>query len=112
MTSWLATTVVQSHSTIYAKEIGMKMLYSVIIAGMLGVMSTIALAGDPAAAPSKPAAKPQGGTITTATAPAPVKLSQQDKMRLCSKQATGKNGCGTQGLHEGLPVEHGVAIHS
>ena len=69
----------------------MKTLYSVIIAGLLGFMSTAAFADDPAAASPKPA-KAAAGVITPASATAPVKVSQQDKMRLCSKQATGKKG--------------------
>ena len=39
------------------------------------------------------AAKLQPTAATASTpAEAPVKLSQQDKMRLCAKQATGKKG--------------------
>ena len=68
----------------------MKTLYSIIIAGLLGFTTTIAYADDTANKPK--VAKPQGGAITAATAAAPVKVSQQDKMRLCSKQATGKKG--------------------
>jgi psiF repeat len=77
-----------SHST---KETEMKTLYSVIIAGLLGFITTTAFADDLPAANAK-AAKPQTGVITTAASPGPVKISQQDKMRLCSKQATGKKG--------------------
>ena len=69
----------------------MKTLYSVIIAGLLGFTTTVAFADDTAAAKPK-AAKPQGGAITAAAPAAPVKISQQDKMRLCAKQATGKKG--------------------
>jgi psiF repeat len=68
----------------------MKTLYSVIIAGLLGFTTTIAFADDTATKPK--AAKPQGGAITAAAPGAPVKISQQDKMRLCAKQATGKKG--------------------
>jgi hypothetical protein len=56
----------------------------------------IALAAPAAWAEEAAVAQPRGAkTITTtpAAAPAtPVKISQQDKMRLCAKQATGKKG--------------------
>jgi hypothetical protein len=68
----------------------MKTLYSIIIAGLLGFTTTLAFADDAATKPK--VAKPQSGAITTAASGAPVKISQQDKMRLCSKQATGKKG--------------------
>jgi len=77
----------------------MKTLYSIIIAGLLGFTTTVACADDTATKPK--AAKPQGGAITAATPDTPVKVSQQDKMRLCSKQATGKKGAERKAFMKG-----------
>ena len=63
----------------------MKTLYALALATFLGLGTSLAYADDAAAT------KPRG-TKPIATAAAPVKVSQQDKMRLCSKQATGKKG--------------------
>jgi hypothetical protein len=65
----------------------MKVLTMLFLAGLLG-LSSAAASADTAAA-GKPAATKTQGTITSA---APEKVSQQDKMRACSKQATGKKG--------------------
>jgi hypothetical protein len=65
----------------------MKVLTMLVLAGLLGLSSTVASA-DTATA-GKPAATKAQGAITPAT---PDKVSQQDKMRLCAKQATGKKG--------------------
>ncbi|HTR57221.1 MAG TPA: PsiF family protein [Casimicrobiaceae bacterium] len=63
----------------------MKTLYALALASFLGLTASIAYAEDAATAQPR-ATKP------IASAPAPVKISQQDKMRLCAKQATGKKG--------------------
>ena len=68
----------------------MKTFHAVALAALIGLGSSLALAEDAAVTPSR-TAKPQ--PAATAAAPAaPVKISQQDKMRLCAKQATGKKG--------------------
>jgi psiF repeat-containing protein len=61
----------------------MKTLYALALASFLGLTASIAYAED--------VAQPRA-TKPIASAPAPVKVSQQDKMRLCAKQATGKKG--------------------
>jgi hypothetical protein len=63
----------------------MKTLYALALATFLGLTASIAYAEDATTAQPR-ATKP------IASAPAPVKISQQDKMRLCAKQATGKKG--------------------
>ena len=72
----------------------MKTLTAVLLATLLGFCANAAHADD-AATKAKSAKAP----ITAAAAPAPaaavpvqVQVSQQDKMRQCSKQATGKKG--------------------
>ena len=66
----------------------MKTLHALMLASFIGLNVSIAYAAD------APAVKPQPAkTPAVATAPAePVKISQQDKMRLCAKEATGKKG--------------------
>jgi psiF repeat-containing protein len=70
------------------KEIEMKTLYALTLAALLGIISPAASADDASAA------NPQSArTRTTALTPAaPARVSQQDKMRQCAKQATGKKG--------------------
>ena len=63
----------------------MKTLHALALASFLGLAAPVAYADDAAVAQPR-ATKP------IASAPAPVKVSQQDKMRLCAKQATGKKG--------------------
>ena len=65
----------------------MKVVTTLILASLLGLSSTVASADT--ATTGKPAATKAQGAITPAT---PDKVSQQDKMRLCAKQATGKKG--------------------
>ena len=64
----------------------------VILAALF--LSTSALAADPlpgqAVTPAKAIVTAQAAK--TQAAPSDAKLSQQDKMRSCSKQATGKKG--------------------
>ena len=64
----------------------MKVLTMLVLASVLGLSSAVARADTPA--PKKePTAKTQA--VTGADA---VKVSQQDKMRNCNKQAIGKKG--------------------
>ena len=67
----------------------MKTLTAILLATFLGFGASIAQADDTVAKP-KPA-RPQPAA-TAAPPAAPVAISQQDKMRQCSKQATGKKG--------------------
>ena len=67
----------------------MKTLTAILLATFLGVGASFAQADDTVAKPKSTRAQP----AATAPAPAaPVEVSQQDKMRQCSKQATGKKG--------------------
>jgi hypothetical protein len=63
----------------------MKTLYAVTLGTLIALAAPAALAEDATPQPRAPKA------AATASA-APVKVSQQDKMRLCAKQATGKKG--------------------
>ena len=64
----------------------MKVLAMLVLASVLGLSSAVVRA-EATVAKKEPTAKTQA--VTEAT---PVKVSQQDKMRLCAKQATGKKG--------------------
>ncbi len=67
----------------------MKTLTAILLATFLGLGASFAQADDTVAKPKSTRAQP----AATAPAPAaPVEVSQQDKMRQCSKQATGKKG--------------------
>ena len=71
----------------------MKTLYALTLASLIGLAATTAYAEDASNVKPRAAAKVQAVAATTGTpAAAPVKISQQDKMRLCAKQATGKKG--------------------
>jgi hypothetical protein len=66
----------------------MKTLYALTLAALIGVAA-------PAFADEAAAVKPRNAKLQTVAAsqePAPAKISQQDKMRACAKQATGKKG--------------------
>ena len=66
----------------------MKTLYALTLASLIGLAASTAYADD--ASNVKPrAAKAQAVATPAAES---VKISQQDKMRLCAKQATGKKG--------------------
>ena len=67
----------------------MKTLYALTLASLIGLAASTAYADD--ASNVKPRPKAQAAAATTGTGAA-VKISQQDKMRLCAKQATGKKG--------------------
>ena len=62
----------------------MKTVYALALASLIGLAAPVAYADD--------AAAPTRTNKTPAAAAAPVKVSQQEKMRLCAKQATGKKG--------------------
>jgi psiF repeat-containing protein len=69
------------------EEMAMKVLTMLVLASVLGMSSAVARADVPVVKKA-PTAKTQAAT----TDGAPVKVSQQDKMRLCAKQASGKKG--------------------
>jgi len=69
------------------EEMAMKVLTMLVLASVLGMSSAVARADVPVVKKA-PTAKAQAAT----TDGAPVKVSQQDKMRLCAKQASGKKG--------------------
>jgi hypothetical protein len=70
----------------------MKTLYVLTLASLIGLAASTAYADD--ASNVKPRATKVQAVAANAGTPAgaPVKLSQQDRMRLCAKQATGKKG--------------------
>ena len=66
----------------------MNRLQATVLATLIALAAPAAWADEAAVAQPR---SPKAPT-TTANAVAPVKISQQDKMRLCAKQATGKKG--------------------
>jgi len=76
----------------------MKTLYALTLAALFALAA-------PAFADDTSAAKSRSGKIQTvavnADAAAPAKLSQQDKMRQCAKQATGKKGAERKAFMKG-----------
>jgi len=69
----------------------MKTLTAVLLATLLGIGATAAHAED--AAKTKSAKAPAPAAAAPAAAPVEaVPVSQQERMRLCSKQASGKKG--------------------
>ena len=75
----------------------MKTLYALTLAGLIGIAAP-AFADDAAAVKPRPA-KLQ--TAASSSAPAATKISQQDKMRACAKQATGKKGAERKAFMKG-----------
>ena len=69
----------------------MKTLYALTFATLIGLAAPVAAADDASAVKPRPA-KLQNVATAAAPAATPAKISQQDKMRLCAKQATGKKG--------------------
>ena len=67
----------------------MKVLTMLVLASVLGTSRAVARADVPVV---KKAATAKAQAATTDVAP--VKVSQQDKMRLCAKQASGKKDAG------------------
>ncbi len=65
----------------------MKRMTMLVLAAVLGLSSAVAHA-DTAAAKKAPTAKAQPAAVSGDT----TKVSQQDKMRLCAKQAKGQKG--------------------
>ena len=68
-----------------------KTLYALTLAALVAVIAPVASADDTSAVKPR-SAKVQTAALSTDSAAAPAKVSQQDKMRACSKQATGKKG--------------------
>jgi len=68
----------------------LKMLVTALLATFLGLDTGLASADD--SATKSNAARAVAPAATAAPPAAPVAISQQDKMRQCSKQATGKKG--------------------
>ena len=66
----------------------MKTLYAITLASLIGLAASTAFADDASNVKPRPKAQAAAASGTAA----PVKISQQDKMRLCAKQATGKKG--------------------
>lgn len=68
----------------------MKTLFALTLASFVGLAAPLASADDASAAKARPA---KAQTVAdTGTAVHAAKISQQDKMRLCAKEATGKKG--------------------
>jgi hypothetical protein len=78
----------------------MKTLYAVALAALIGLTTSVASAEDATVAQPR-SAKSRPPVATTAAPAAPVKISQQDKMRLCAKQATGKKGAERKAFMKG-----------
>jgi hypothetical protein len=75
----------------------MKTLYALTLAGLIGIAA-------PAFADDAAAVKPRPAKLQTADAsstPPATKISQQDKMRACAKQATGKKGAERKAFMKG-----------
>ena len=71
----------------------MKTRYTIALAALFAAFA--AHAADPVAGPVKPAATTpavSAPAVAVAAAPKPAAISQQDRMRACNKQATGKKG--------------------
>jgi hypothetical protein len=66
----------------------MKTLSAIVVATLFAINAGAVRADDTIAKPKATRA----ATTTSAPAAEPVKVSQQDKMRLCAKQAKGKKG--------------------
>jgi hypothetical protein len=77
------------HQPSHWKETAMKTLYALTLAALVGLAAP-AFADDTTPAKGR-SGKIQPAAVTVDTADAP-KISQQEKMRQCAKQATGKKG--------------------
>jgi len=88
---WLQRTFVQPHFANQPRRIVMKKLHALVLAGLVALTASVAFAEENAVTPAR-GAKSQPTAVATAAPAAPAKISQQDKMRLCAKQATGKKG--------------------
>jgi len=78
----------------------MKMLFALTLAALVGSISPAAFADDTSALKPRPA-KIQTAALNDGPAAAPAKVSQQDKMRQCAKQATGKKGAERKAFMKG-----------
>jgi hypothetical protein len=75
------------------EEIAMKSLYLAVLIGLCACQA--AYAADAPAAPkakTQSTAKNTDANAAAGQATKPILMSQQDRMRMCSKQATGKKG--------------------
>jgi hypothetical protein len=98
MRVWLETMSKRAapvHQPSRLKEIVMKTLHALTLAALIGLAA-------PAFADDTAAVKGRSGKIqaTAVTADAP-KVSQQEKMRQCAKQATGKKGAERKAFMKG-----------
>jgi hypothetical protein len=91
MPVWLWTNPSRYISQTFVKEIAMKTLRALMLASFIGLTVSVVHAADAPAAKPQSAKAPVAATVP-ATQAAPVKISQQDRMRLCAKEATDKKG--------------------
>jgi len=68
----------------------MKTYYTLTVAALIGF--AVPAHADDAVTTKPQSARAQAAVNTPASQAEPVKISQQDKMKLCAKQATGKKG--------------------
>jgi len=76
----------------------MKTLLALTLAALVGVAAPVAFADDTSAVKTRPAKIQTAAVAPDAGAP---KVSQQDKMRQCAKQATGKKGAERKAFMKG-----------
>jgi hypothetical protein len=75
------------------EEIAMKSLYLATLIGLFACHAAYAADVGSAPKPKSPSAAKTADTGAAAAQPSkPILMSQQDRMRMCSKQATGKKG--------------------
>jgi hypothetical protein len=77
----------------------MKTLFALTLAAVLGLAAPVASADDGTVLKGRPA-KIQTAAVSADAAGTP-KISQQDKMRQCAKQATGKKGAERKAFMKG-----------
>jgi hypothetical protein len=101
MRVWLETMSKRAapvHQPSRSKEIVMKTLHALTLAALIGLAAP-AFADDTAAVKGR-SGKIQATAVTADAAGAP-KVSQQEKMRQCAKQATGKKGAERKAFMKG-----------
>ena len=76
----------------------MKTLFALTLAAILGLAAPVASADDSAGVKTRPAKIQTAAVTTDAGTP---KVSQQEKMRQCAKQATGKKGAERKAFMKG-----------
>jgi hypothetical protein len=74
------------------EEIAMKSLYLATLIGLFACQAAYAADVGSAPKPKTPSAAKTADPGAAAQASKPILMSQQDRMRMCSKQATGKKG--------------------